>query len=212
MLRTNSTFASLCDILERIYCELLMFIYSLHRLASCPWIWNCSEMLCLRDIFNGAIESVDCTVGEYVFISHIFKSDFQKKKKVIFLPRRRVQIPILPPQWVQIQWGAREPHNITTKEGNLVQNTWRKIRFLVMKTILVNLTSEQLWDSTLNYPTLTVSALSKHTRVDQSRTRRARNTQKKVSRTWTMKEREREITRCTRKHLLNTIPHGLTNF
>lgn len=73
-----------------------------------------------------------------------------------------------------------------------MQNTWRKIRFLVMKTILVNLTSEQLWDSTLNYPTLTVSALSKHTRVDQSRTRRARNTQKKVSRTWTMKEREKE--------------------
>lgn len=38
-------------------------------------------MLCLRDIFNGAIESVDCTVGEYVFISHIFKSDFPAKKK-----------------------------------------------------------------------------------------------------------------------------------
>lgn len=81
VLRTNSTFASLCDILERKCCVLLMFIDSLHELASCPWIWNCSEMLCLRDIFNGAIESVDCTVGEYVFISHIFKSDFPAKKK-----------------------------------------------------------------------------------------------------------------------------------
>lgn len=167
-------------------------------------------MLCLRDIFKGATESVDCTVGEYVFISHMFKSDFPAKKK------SSNSLSTSPGSTDSVRSQRATQHH--RKKETFVQRTWRNIFFFFFFLVIGHedyFRKSDPWavlDSTHNHPTLIVSALSERTRVDQSRTRRARNTKKKVGRTCRMGERERGITRCTGKHLLNTIPPGLTNF
>lgn len=132
-----------------------------------------------------------------MFSSHIYL-------EVIFLPRRRGQNPH-PSFSVNTDsvrsLGSTEHH--TKKETCRVLGGKSFSSLQALKTILSkHLNIEHLQQGSHSYLTLILRALSKHTRVDQSGTRRTRNTKKKISRTCTTKEKE--ITCWTRKQIYST--------